>query len=93
MPLNPHSGKAPDAHLVARSKLTETRKVETQALFFGLRNKETHAAISTRSVFRMLLHMTKVRGLQRMHPVTPCPRDHMFDNGGTLERHRSDPGT
>jgi hypothetical protein len=73
VPLNPHSQKALDAYLAVRMKLVETRKVETRALFFGLRNNEDGSAISVRSVFRMILHMTKVRG----HPdapasVTPC---------------------
>jgi site-specific recombinase XerD len=87
VPLNPYSQKALDAYLIARSSLAETRKLETQALFFGLRNNEAHSAISVRSVFRMLLHMTKVRGLQRMHPhlLRHACATHMLDNGCPLD--------
>jgi len=65
----------------------ESRKLETRSLFFGLRNNEVGSAISVRSVFRMLLHMTKVRGLQRMHPhlLRHACATHMLDNGCPLD--------
>src|SRR5204863_1022427 len=87
VPLNPHSKKALGAYLAARSKVIHERKLETQALFFGLRNNDDGESISVRSVSRMLLHITRVRGLQPMHPhlLRHACATHMLDNRCPLD--------
>jgi integrase/recombinase XerC len=89
VPLNPHSQKALDEYLDARAKFL---KVETNVLFFGARNRYAKSPadvepIDVRSIARMLLHMTKVRGLQRMHPhlLRHACATHMLDNGCPLD--------
>ena len=66
VPLNPHSKKALDEYLTARSTVLGERKLETRALFFSRSNNGVGASISVRSVARMLVQMTRERGLQRM---------------------------
>ena len=70
VPLNPHSRKALDEYLSARVRFPN---VETNVLFFAVRNRYEKSStkiesINVRSIARMLLYMTQVRGLQPMHP-------------------------
>ena len=87
VPLNPHSKKALDEHLAARSRVLVERKLETRALFFSRSNSSDGAPIDVRSVARMLVQMTKVRRLQRMHPhlLRHACATHMLDNRCPLD--------
>jgi integrase/recombinase XerC len=67
VPLNPHSRKALYEYLDARARVL---KMETNVLFFAVRNRYVKSPgdiepIDVRSISRMLLHMTKVRGLEK----------------------------
>jgi site-specific recombinase XerD len=76
--------------LLERGKVAAKRHIETQALFFSVRDRHAGAgrgSLNVRSVHGMLLHITKVRGLPTMH--THLLRDacatHMLDNGCPLD--------
>jgi integrase/recombinase XerC len=70
------------------------KKTETTALFFRVRGKFAHTKsagsalpINVRSVHRMLLQITKVRGLPPMHPhlLRHACATHMLDHGCPLD--------
>lgn len=88
VPLNPRSRAALDAYLARRKKVAKLNEIETQALFFAVRNRcSTPKALNVRSINRMLLQMTKVRGLPPMHPhlLRHACATHMLDNGCPLD--------
>ena len=90
--LNPKSRSALGTYLVRRAPVAKRDKIEPTTLFFPVRVWNRYAGVelkslSTRSVDRMLLHMTKVRGLQPMHPhlLRPACATHKLDNGCPLD--------
>jgi|SRR5450432_2020268 integrase/recombinase XerC len=90
VPLNPHSQSALDVYLAKRSKFIKGARTKSDALFFAVRNRYAGhklPAINVRSVSRMLLGMTKIRGLQPMHPhlLRHACETHMLDNGCPLD--------
>jgi site-specific recombinase XerD len=90
VPLNPKSQEALDAYLIKREKMATVNGVRSQALFFAVRDRYAgmeQRPINVRSVHRMLLHITKVRGLPPMHPHTlrHAAATHMLDNGCPLD--------
>ena len=91
VPLNPYSQGALDVYLAKRSKFIERAKRQTQALFFAVRNRYVGdgklQSINVRSVGRMLMQMTKVRGLQPLHPhlLRHACATHMLDNSCPLD--------
>jgi len=90
VPLNPKSRKALDAYLIEREKVAAAIRIKTQALFFSVRNRYPGAnqgSLNVRSVGRMLLNITKVRGLPPMHPhlLRHACATHMLDNGCPLD--------
>ncbi len=90
VPLNPKSGSALETYILKREAVVKRDKIETEALFFPVRNRYAgveRGSLSTRSVHRMLLYMTKVRGLQPMHPhlLRHACATHMLDNGCPLD--------
>lgn len=90
VPLNPYSQTALDAYLAKRSKFIRDAEMKTEALFFAVRNRyagDELQSINVRSVSRMLLGMTKLRGLQPMHPhlLRHTCATHMLDNGCALD--------
>jgi integrase/recombinase XerC len=90
VPLNPSSRRALDNYLVERDKMAKRYKLETQALFFAVRNRcaeEQGRSLSVRSVRRMLLEITKLRGLPPMHPhlLRHACATHMLDHGCPLD--------
>jgi len=91
VPLNPRSQNALEAYLPKRSNFIKQTKTKTEALFFAVRNRYASdgklQSINVRSVVRMLVLMTKVRGLQPMHPhlLRHACATHMLDNGCPLD--------
>jgi integrase/recombinase XerC len=90
VPLNPPSRQALDSYLIERDKVAKRYKLETQALFFALRNRsveEQRESINVRSIRRMLLEITKLRGLPPMHPhlLRHACATHMLDHGCPLD--------
>jgi integrase/recombinase XerC len=90
VPLNPKSRLALDTYLVAREKVAKRNHIETLALFFPVRNryaKVDQRSLNVRSIGRMLLQITKVRGLPAMHPhlLRHACATHMLDNGCPLD--------
>lgn len=86
VPVNPNVQRALDAYLPARDRIRKKLNLETEALFFGLRNSRG-ASISVRSIARMLETIAELRKLPRMHPHTlrhSCAT-HMLDNGCPLD--------
>jgi site-specific recombinase XerD len=79
-----------DMYLAKRSKFIKGAGTKTEALFFAVRNRyagDQLQSINVRSVSRMLLDMTKLRGLQPMHPylLRHACATHMLDNGCALD--------
>jgi site-specific recombinase XerD len=93
IPLNAKTHEALDAYLPARNEIVKRSGIETRALFFAVRECYAGAelterrSLNVRSVHRMLLYMTKVRGLQPMHPhlLRHACATHMLDNGCPLD--------
>jgi site-specific recombinase XerD len=77
--------------LPKRSNFIKQTKTKTEALFFAVRNRYAAdgklQSINVRSVVRMLVLMTKVRGLQPMHPhlLRHACATHMLDNRCPLD--------
>jgi site-specific recombinase XerD len=94
VPLNPKSREALAAYLAERNRVVNKKKTETTALFFRVRGKFAHTKsagsalpINVRSIHRMLLQITKVRGLPPMHPhlLRHACATHMLDHGCPLD--------
>lgn len=87
VPLNPKSREALMAYLTKRRKVLKKKKMESTVLFFRVRGKFAHIPINVRSVNRMLLTITKVRGLSPMHPhlLRHACATHMLDHGCPLD--------
>lgn len=90
VPMNPYSQSALDVYLAKRSKFIKGAGTKTEALFFAVRNRyasDQLQSINVRSVSRMLLAMTQLRGLQPMHPhlLRHSCATHMLDNGCPLD--------
>jgi site-specific recombinase XerD len=90
VPLNPHSREALEIYLIERDKMVKRYKLETQALFFAVRNRyseEHRGSLDVRSIRRMLLQITKSRGLPPMHPhlLRHACATHMLDHGCPLD--------
>jgi site-specific recombinase XerD len=87
VPMNPHVEDVLRPYLCLRDMMVKRRKLRTNALFFAVSPNGKDAPITSRSVHRMLLRMTKVRGLQPMHPhlLRHACATHMLDNGAPLD--------
>jgi integrase/recombinase XerC len=90
VPMNPYSQAALDAYLRKRTKFMTKNDTKSDVLFFAVRNRyagDELQSINVRSVSRMLLGMTKLRGLQPMHPhlLRHACATHMLDNGCPLD--------
>jgi integrase/recombinase XerC len=90
VPLNPSSRKALDIYLIERDNMVKRYKLETGALFFAVRNRyaeEERGPLNVRSVRRMLVEITKLRGLPPMHPhlLRHACATHMLDHGCPLD--------
>ncbi len=86
VPINPHMQKALNEYLPARARLLSQRKLETRALFFAL-NKGEGECVASRSVARILLRVTEVRGMQPLNPhrLRHACATHMLDNKCPLD--------
>ncbi len=90
VPLNARSRAALDVYLVEREKIVIKRKLETDVLFFPVRDRYSRGkqgSLNVRSVHRILLHIAKLRGLSPMHPhlLRHACATHMLDNGCPLD--------
>lgn len=90
VPLNPSSRQALGTYMNERDKMVKRYKLETGALFFAARNRyaeEERGPLNVRSVCRMLLQITKLRGLPPMHPhlLRHACATHMLDHGCPLD--------
>jgi integrase/recombinase XerC len=86
VPLNQKTQAALDVYLPVRETMLQKHKLETRALFFGLRNNPGKS-ISVRSIGRMLKRLTKVRKLQPMHPhlLRHACATHLLENRCPLD--------
>jgi site-specific recombinase XerD len=90
VPLNAKSREALDLYLIERKKMLAKHNLETEALFFPVRDRYSPAkrgALNVRSVHRMLLYICKLRGLAPMHPhlLRHACGTHMLDNRCPLD--------